>query len=252
MTRLTNVCLETASFRKTLELFQAVCGLPPQFPLHTDSQRVPAGRFQFRDCELIVMQAESTRTGVTGITLAVPDLAARRQALAENGIPAAESVDRLQIQPDAASGIRVTLVGKVGASSLPAHGTARLDHLALRVRDLTSASQRWTAITGVRADPMGIHPVSGGAFTAARFLLGERMIELIAPVTGVPSAIAGRLASHGEGPAALALPVDDLERVLAKLRDLPARVLFRDPHWMVHPGDSGGILLQLTPRVEHH
>ena len=82
-------------------------------------------------------------------------------------------------------------------------------------------------------------------------LLGERMIELISPEPGVPSGIADRLKSHGEGVAALALPVDDVAEVKKRLEEIGVRVLRQDPHWMIHPKDAGGVLVQLTPRVAH-
>ncbi|MCP4225162.1 MAG: hypothetical protein GY773_17635, partial [Actinomycetia bacterium] len=137
-------------------------------------------------------------------------------------------------------------------SDQPASPTgAKLDHLALLVADLEQASERWQAITGAEAEQMGIHPLSDGAFSAARVHLGPAMIELVCPTPGHDTPMASRLISHGEGPAALALPVGDLGATLDRLRAMEVRVDHRPPHWMIHPRHASGVLVQLTPRVEH-
>lgn len=152
--------------------------------------------------------------------------------------------------PASLSGIEVNFVSE---SNVPTATTcnAHLDHVALRVRDINDSAGQWTSLTGVEAHMMGIHPVSNGTFTAARLLLGERMIELVSPVPGVPSLMADRLESHGEGVAALALPVDDLAATTARLESLNRQLLDQPPHIMVHPRETGGVLVQLTPRVAH-
>ena len=146
------------------------------------------------------------------------------------------------------NGLRIEAIA---SRSVAERSEARLDHVAVLVKDLDGASAEWSALTGVVAEQLGPHPISDGAFLAARLLLGERMIELLQPVEGIDSPLAQRLASHGEGAATLALPVADLTTARDRLEAIDARVLFRDPHWMVHPGDTGGVLVQLTPRVAH-
>jgi len=248
---LTDVWMETDRFDRTIEVFSTLFGIPP---VEDDDGSLG---FPARGAMLWVnrSQAKAERAlqskGIVAIGLSVPDLASRSRALAELGLDAGRNAQRLVIEPGEANGLSVVLSGDRQKGDLPANGTARLDHVALRVRLLKEASARWAAITGVEGEQMGLHPISGGAFSAARFILGERMIELVAPTAGVPSPLADRLDSHGEGVAALALPVDDVDLVLGRLRDIDARVLHQDPHWMVHPGDAGGTLVQLTPRVEH-
>lgn len=77
------------------------------------------------------------------------------------------------------------------------------------------------------------------------------MIELVSPVPGVPSAMARRLASRGEGVVTLALPVADLDATLERLNGMGVAVVHQPPHWMVHPKHAAGVLVQLTPRVQH-
>jgi 4-hydroxyphenylpyruvate dioxygenase-like putative hemolysin len=74
----------------------------------------------------------------------------------------------------------------------------------------------------------------------------------VSPVPGQASLLAERLASHGEGVVAVALPANDIEVTLARLRAVGARVLRQEPHWMVHPKDASGVLVQLTPRIKQH
>jgi catechol 2,3-dioxygenase-like lactoylglutathione lyase family enzyme len=133
----------------------------------------------------------------------------------------------------------------------PLAGDARLDHVAIAVKNLAQAETVWSRITGVKGELMGVHPASNGSFTASRFVMGEQMIELVSPVEGIESPMARRLAQRGEGIMAIALPADDLDLTLERVRSTGSRVLWQDPHWMVHPKDTAGVLIQLTPRIEH-
>ncbi|MCZ6890554.1 MAG: VOC family protein [Gammaproteobacteria bacterium] len=159
--------------------------------------------------------------------------------------------DHLYVHPKSANGVLVQLTPRreFGPPSLP--GDARLDHIAIVVKDLAQAEPVWSSITGVKGEAMGVHPASNGSFVATRFLMGEQMIELVSPVDGIESRMAGRLAQRGEGIMAVALPADDLDRTLERVRSTGSRVLWQDPHWMVHPKDAAGVLIQLTPRIEH-
>ena len=191
------------------------------------------------------------RDGVFGVEITVDDLEVRVGALKSAGAVFARS-DGIIMVPE--SGISIAIsAGLADASCVasPANHGVRLDHLALLVDDLAAASTRWEAITGVDAEQMGLHPISQGAFSASRLALGSAMIELISPTKGRDSPVGRRLAATGEGPVALAIPVDDVDAAVGRLRSAAVRVDWRDPHWMVHPGDCSGVLVQLTPRVEH-
>lgn len=239
--QLVGVNVAAADLVSAANVYRIIVGMEPE-------RSGEAVRFQLGDA-VVRLVREDAVAGVRSVELAIADLAARGRALEESGIPFQPSGSGLTVPADAANGLAVLLVDRSAPEECRA--TARLDHVAVRVADLADAMRRWTAITGQVGVDMGVHPVSKGAFTAARFLLRERMIELIAPVDGVGSAVAERLQSHGEGPAVLALPVDDVDRVRTSLEAIGVRVLRQDPHWMVHPKDAGGVLVQLTPRVAH-
>lgn len=191
------------------------------------------------------------RTGVTGIELAIADIDMRADALRAHAITFERAGAWLSIPAESANGVGVELGAVAPADERAGSTGMHLDHLAVGVRNLSAASRIWQGITGSPAQQLGAHPISGGAFAAARIPLGDQMIELISPIAGRDSALAKRLASHGEGAVALALPVSDLEGALHRLRALGARLVRQRPHWMVHPIDAGGVLVQLTPRVGH-
>ena len=127
----------------------------------------------------------------------------------------------------------------------------QLDHVAIAVTNLEESARRWEQLTGGVAELIGLHPISNGTMHTARLSLGERMVELLSPVSGTTSAMAARLERVGEGPMALALPARDLDAKRSQLEDLGLRLLWQDPHWFVHPKNPAGVLIQLTPRVRH-
>jgi catechol 2,3-dioxygenase-like lactoylglutathione lyase family enzyme len=193
----------------------------------------------------------AARRGITGVEIVVDDLRSRVEVMGNAGVTVAADGDRATCE---LSGVEVRLSERDGWPAAGARESAtgaRLDHVALLVGDLDAATDQWEVVTGVMPERMGLHPISGGAFSATRLHLGPAMVELVSPTPGLDSPLARRLASHGEGPATLALPVTDLDQTLGALRELEVRVDWRDPHWMVHPRDASGVLVQLTPRVEH-
>ena len=190
--------------------------------------------------------------GVHLICLPAADIAARTAALEAEGVRLVRDDGHVYVHPRDSNGVLVQLTPRREFGPRPKSGDARLDHVAIRVGSLVTAGRRWETITGMPAHHMGVHPISRGAFEATRLEMGERMIELLSPVPGQPSALAERLASHGEGVVAVAIPVSDLDAALSRLRATGARVLHQEPHWLVHPKDASGVLIQLTPRVLRH
>ncbi len=153
------------------------------------------------------------------------------------------------------SGLAVSIVERVGASPLVdspiAEGQTRIDHVAIVVADLEAAEEQWSRFLGEPVGAMGVHPASNGGFRASRIVLGAQMIELISPLPGVDSSVARRLATYGDGPVTLAMPAGDLAPAMSRLESQSIRLLRTDHHVMIHPKDAGGLLIQLTPRVEH-
>lgn len=199
----------------------------------------------------IARRMQRAGPGIHLVCLPATDLEARTAALDAAGIALIRRDGHVYVHPRGANGVLVQLTPRREFGPKPAAGDAILDHVAIRVRDLEEAEKRWAIITGEPAQPMGVHPISGGAFAATRFELGQRMVELLSPTPGMQSALAERLESHGEGVAALAVPASDIDATLSRLRAVGARVLRQEPHWMVHPRDAAGVLVQLTPRVRH-
>ena len=199
----------------------------------------------------IARRMQRSGPGVHLVCAPVADLVARCAALEADGVLLLRNDGHVYVHPRHANGVLLQLTPRREFAPRPVAGDARFDHVAIRVRDLVVAARRWEIITGVTANHLGIHPISNGAFEAARIELGARMIELISPVPGQQSPLADRLASHGEGVAAVAIPANDIDATLTRVRETGARVVRQEPHWMVHPKDAAGVLIQLTPRVQH-
>lgn len=249
------------------EIYRAICGGDPATHTAADGS-ARYTRFYLRDAMVELAEPLGSPThgqggeiarrmsragpGVHLICLPVADLGARAAALEAEGVSLLRSNGHVYVHPRGANGVLVQLTPRREFGPPPRSGDACLDHVAIRVRDLAGAARRWETMTGVRAQAMGVHPISRGAFEATRFEMGARMIELVSPVPGQASLLAQRLESHGEGVVAVAIPADDIEVTLARLRALGARVLRQEPHWMVHPKDASGVLIQLTARIRHH
>ncbi len=199
----------------------------------------------------IQRRLQASGPGFYLVCLPAPDLDATRAALEADGARLLEADGHVFVHPKSANGILVQLTPRIDLGGGGGSASARLDHVAVRVADLRSASSRWEKITGATAIQMGVHPISGGAFEAARLELGEQMVELISPLAGQSSAVADRLEKAGEGVQAVATPVADLEQTLARADEAGVRHVHNDPHWFVHPKDAGGFVLQLTDRIRH-
>jgi len=277
-TELTGIQILSADLDRASAVFSTIIGTEAKRSSGQVRVRTEAATLTFHD-HLPTDSATGAveRPGIFGLDLTTDDLASRVAALGRLGLSVVVEARDGDGDGDgdgrivlAAGGISVQVTARTTAESEsdsdagivdPSRvdwsagehfeSSAKLDHVALAARDLGRASALWAAITGVEAEQMGLHPVSGGAFSAARVHLGEAMIELVSPTPGHDSPLAKRLAANGEGPVALALPVANLDTTLARLNALGVRVDRRDPHWMVHPRDSSGVLVQLTPRVEH-
>ena len=193
----------------------------------------------------------ATGPGIHLVCLPSDSPARVAETLEKAGARILRSDDHIYVHPKSANGVLVQLTPRLEFAPPPLPGDARVDHVAIAVRDLAQAETVWSRITGAKGEAMGVHPASNGSFAASRFLMGEQMIELVSPVDGVESRMAQRLAQRGEGVLAVALPANDLEQTLQRVRSTGARVLWQDPHWMVHPKDAAGVLIQLTPRISH-
>ncbi len=127
----------------------------------------------------------------------------------------------------------------------------RFNHVAVLVRDLDSAIQRYTGTLGGKLVEQQHLPASGA--DVAVIELGGAHIELLS--TRQPaSRVARLLDEHGEGVHHLSFEVSDIEAALAQLRrggiglrdQAPRpglhdrRIAFLDPH------DTCGVLIELV------
>jgi catechol 2,3-dioxygenase-like lactoylglutathione lyase family enzyme len=154
---------------------------------------------------------------------------------------------RVPPSPVLANGIEIEIAESPGPGRTEA--AVRLDHVAILVDDLNAAVPRWSAILGVQPGMVGPHPL--GNSDAARFSLGERMIELMSPWKGAETPLRRRLEASGEGPLALALVAADLHAAVASVEAVGGVIIHQPPHVFVHPRSAGGVLVQLTPRLAH-
>ena len=263
---LDHIVITVADYAQALRVYQAICGGEPSVHVADDGS-ARFTRFYLGDSVVelaeplgapdrgvgrtLLQRLAGTGPGVHLVCLPTSNLHDTASALEADGATLIHAGGHVYVHPKSANGVLVQLTPRREFGPRPRVGDARFDHVAVAVTDLAAASARWAKITGVAAQPMGVHPVSNGAFRAARLVLGEQMVELISPVPGVESPLAARLGSRGEGIAALALPAGSVETTLSRLRTVEARVLERPPHWMVHPQDASGVLVQITPRVAH-
>ena len=252
---------------RACEVYHAICGGEPATHVSRDGT-ARYTRFYLGDAVIELAEplgnpaqgqggAIARRMGRAGpgvhlVCLPVADIAARTAALEAAGAQLLRDDGHVYVHPRDSNGVLVQLTPRREFGPRPKAGDARLDHVAIRVENLGTAGRRWETITGMPAHHMGVHPISRGTFEATRLELGERMIELVSPVPGQRSALAERLASHGEGVVAVAIPAHDLDAALSRVRATGARVLHQEPHWLVHPKDASGVLIQLTPRVLRH
>lgn len=147
------------------------------------------------------------------------------------------------------SAVQVAVVAEPLEPDRGSPAGAVLDHVALVVADVDAMARRWAVLLGIEPDHVGVHPL--GTSRAARFILGDRMIEVLSPLEGQVPALHERLRRAGDGPFALALIGPDAEATRVAVAATGARVLHHPPHWVVHPVDAAGVPVQITPRVRH-
>ena len=264
MTKIDHVPIGTFDIDAAIPIYRAICGADPGRCASPDGSAMLA-RFYLGDAMVELVQpigapdkgigaAVAKRLGKAGpgvhlLCLPGDDPLATADALAQQGAEVFALGAHRYVHPRSATGVLIQLTPRRDFEPLPPHGDAFFDHIAIAVADLDAACGRWETILGAPPGSKGLHPL--GTFDAARFFLGDRMIELVSPRPGVESAIAKRLASAGEGVAVLALVARDIDVTLERVKAAGGRVVWSDPHWFVHPKDASGVLVQLTPRLKH-
>lgn len=129
----------------------------------------------------------------------------------------------------------------------------RVDHVGIAVRAIEERLRFWRDALGMSVG--GREEVATEGVRVAFLPAGESRIELLEP-TGPDSAVGRFLAKRGEGIHHLTLSVEDLEAVLARLRESDLETLDETPRpgaggsrvAFVHPRAAGGVLLELVER----
>jgi catechol 2,3-dioxygenase-like lactoylglutathione lyase family enzyme len=264
VTRIDHVPIGTPDIEAAIPVYSAICGTEPSRHTSPDGTAMLA-RFYLGDAMVELVQpidqpeegigaavARRLRragAGVHLVCLPSDDPAATAEVLAGHGAEVFRVGNHRYVHPRSANGVLVQLTPRRDFGTPPPSGDAHFDHVAIVVADLDQACDCWEKILGGAPDTKGRHPL--GTFDAARFLLADRMIELVAPCKGIESAVSKRLASAGEGVNVLTLVARDLDRTIGRVKAAGARVVRQEPHWFVHPKDASGVLVQLTPRLEH-
>ena len=259
--RLCDVVISSRDLERDTAVFTAITGMQPscvdeQSPSGTVAFTMGNGRVTLISGPL---PAGSTERGITRIIIDVDDLTARTRALEQDGAKLHRTADQVEVDRTWA-GTTVELRNATPSNATPSNDTASndtasgaggavLDHVAILVGDLESMTRRWTTILGTPPANVGLHPL--GTSIAARFILGDRMIELLAGLPDRESPLRARHHQVGDSPFALALISTDLDATILNITATGSRILNQPPHLVIHPSDAGGVPIQITPRVHH-
>jgi catechol 2,3-dioxygenase-like lactoylglutathione lyase family enzyme len=249
-----------------MPVFETICGSNPETSMASDQSArftrfslgssfvelaEPRHRSDSSIGAFLAKSLDSRGPGLHLVGLDTVDSGNNIDDLQQNGIRLIHEGDQVFVHPGSANGVLLHLLSDHNHDDTAHAGDAYLDHVAIRVRDLAAANLRWELLCSSQPIHMGVHPVSNGSFEATRFAMHDQMIELVSPVEGKTSVVGDRLRTHGEGAQTVALIARDLDHTLDRLKGIGIRLIWQDPHWFVHPGDAGGILIQLSPRIDH-
>lgn len=126
----------------------------------------------------------------------------------------------------------------------------KIDHIAILTDNLESALSFWRDGLGMQLGGISDVPVEKSmvAFLPA----GDSEIELVKPTTD-DSGLARYLEKRGPGMHHVCLEVDDLEGMLARLKDQGVQLINESPveglharrYAFIHPKATGGVLVEL-------
>ena len=126
----------------------------------------------------------------------------------------------------------------------------RINHIAIIVPNLDAALVFWRDTLGLPLTH--VEEVKGQESLVAFLPTGESEVELVTPTTGTSGA-AKFLAKRGPGLHHVALEVDNLDEMLAKLKEKGVRLINETPvaaaggnrAAFIHPESAGGVLVEL-------
>ncbi len=126
----------------------------------------------------------------------------------------------------------------------------KIDHVAVCVRDLDEATERWRTAFGI--EPGERESVESQKTDAVFFALAETHLELVAPAGN--AGLERFLEKRGPGLHHIALEVEGIEEVIAWLTALGVPMIDESPRAgarghrvaFVHPRGTGGVLVELV------
>jgi len=125
----------------------------------------------------------------------------------------------------------------------------KINHIAIAVSDVDRALEFWRDALGLKVDH--IEDVPSQKSTVVFIPVGESEIELVKP-TSQDSGVAKFLAERGGGMHHLCFEVDNIEEMLADLKQKGIRLINEAPLELpgrklafVHPKSTGGVLIEL-------
>ena len=126
----------------------------------------------------------------------------------------------------------------------------KIDHIGVATKDLAKTIEMYKEV--FELDPVFAEEVAEQKVKVAGFKVGESTIEFLEP-TSENSPIAKFLEKKGEGLHHMAIKVNNVEAMLAKLKDKGVRLIDDKPRIgaegkliaFIHPKSMNGILLEL-------
>jgi methylmalonyl-CoA/ethylmalonyl-CoA epimerase len=129
----------------------------------------------------------------------------------------------------------------------------KVDHVVIATEDLADALGKWERNVGLKEDAE-LNAPRGAGFKVARLPIGKSFLELVQPVED-KGRFFEQFQERGEGLFSVSLEVDDLDGMVAYLRDKGATV--SDPEPSIWPGarlarinreSTFGVSIQLIER----
>lgn len=125
----------------------------------------------------------------------------------------------------------------------------KVNHVAIAVADLNSALAFWRDALGLQLDHVEDVPSQKAA--VAFMPIGDTEIELVKP-TAEDTGVAKFIAERGGGMHHLCFEVDDIEGMLAQLKEKGVRLINETPLELpgrkmafIHPKSTNGVLVEL-------
>lgn len=130
----------------------------------------------------------------------------------------------------------------------------KINHIAIVVENIEDALSFWRDQLGLELDH--VEDVPSQASKVAFMPVGEGEVELVQP-TDKNTGLGKYLDKRGEGMHHLCIEVDDIESMLADLKNKGVRLIDEEPHDLpgrrmafIHPKASNGVLIELYEIVD--